>query len=111
MRNVMCLRALSSILHIARFSWFWGLFSESVRVWRDGANLFALQRQSSWTLTRSREATLSSVSWVRILSGTAQGTESVVNQTKKRFERIGRAEFDVNTSDARFEPSGNLKES
>ncbi len=45
------------------------------------------------------------------LSGTAQGTESLVNQAEKRFERIGRAEFDVDTSSARFEPSCNLKES
>ena len=58
-----------------------------------------------------RNSYLSSVSWVRILSGTAQGTESLVNQAKKRFERIGRAKFDVNTSEARFEPSGNFKES
>ena len=34
-----------------------------------------------------------------------------MNQAKKRFERIGRAEFDVDTPDARFEASCNLKES
>ena len=87
-----------------------GLFSELVRVWRDDfcpsetkfLHLDPLSRGNSY---------LGSVSWVRMLSGTAQGTESLVNQAKERFERIGRAEFDVNTSDARFEPSGNLKES
>ena len=45
------------------------------------------------------------------LSGTAQGAESLVNRAKKRFERIGCAELDVDTSDAHFEPSCNLKES
>jgi hypothetical protein len=49
---------------------------------------------------------------VRILSGAAQGTESLVNQAEKRFfERIGRAAFDLNTSSARFGPGCNLKES
>ena len=43
------------------------------------------------------------------LCGTAQGTESLVNQAEKRFERIGRAEFDVDTPSARFEPSCNVK--
>jgi hypothetical protein len=91
--------------------WFWSFFPNQFDFCAGGANLFASQRESSCPLPRSREATLSLVSWVRILSGTAQDTESLVNQAKKGFERIGRAEFNVNTSDARFEPSGNLKES
>ena len=45
------------------------------------------------------------------LSGRAQGAESLMNQAKKRFERIGRAEFDVDTPDASFKASCNLKES
>ena len=38
--------------------WLRGPFFELLRFFCDGADLFALQRQSSCTLTRSREATL-----------------------------------------------------
>lgn len=42
----------------SEISWLRGLFSELLRFFGDRSDLFALQRQSSCTLTRSREATL-----------------------------------------------------
>ncbi len=42
----------------SEISWLRGPFFELLRFFCDGADLFALQRQSSCTLTRSREATL-----------------------------------------------------
>jgi len=39
-------------------SWLRVLFSELLRFFGDRADLFALQRQSFYTLTRSRETTL-----------------------------------------------------
>jgi hypothetical protein len=42
----------------SEISWLRGLYSELLRFFGDRSDLFALQRQSSCTLTRSRESTL-----------------------------------------------------
>src|SRR5271165_2815075 len=109
--DVMLLRALLSILYIARFLGFEGFFP-NYRDFSATDPICSLLRDKALALRPALASQLfSSVGWVRILSGAAQGTESLVNQAEKRFERICRAEFDVNTSSARFEPSCNLKES
>jgi|SRR6266478_5889044 hypothetical protein len=47
----------------------------------------------------------------RRLSGSAQGSQSLVNQPKERLKRISRTEFDVDAPDADGQSSRNLKES
>ena len=47
----------------------------------------------------------------KALGGSVQGTEPLVNQGEERFERISRAKFNVDTSDADRQAGCNFKES
>ena len=47
----------------------------------------------------------------RGLSGSAQGSQPLVNQPEERLQRISRTEFDMDAPDAGLQSSRNFKES
>jgi len=62
------------------------------------------------TLLRACGATGGLCFWRR-LSGSAQGSQPLVNQPEERLQRISRTEFDMDAPDAGLQSSRNFKES
>ena len=79
--------------------------------WGAEAQDFPLQRQKFPGRPRSREPAVEIFGFGKTLGGSVQGAESLVNQGEERFERISRAEFNVDTPDADRQAGGNFKES